>query len=635
MTLITRPKFRYIANTLSAIFQSMIKQIFSFLRTYRLLSWTTIGLVIGIVLWLFHLHTLANWNISAFALIAVVSSLVSMWQMIRAGRYGIDVAALITVVASIVLHQYWASIVVAVGLTSRPWLESIVTRSARKYPSELLKRLPHRAHVIRKSKLAEISVGDIVVSDKLLIHPGEIVPVDALIMEGGGTFDESALSGSSQPQIKAIGDSILGGSVNIDGEITAKVTRLAVDSQYQQIVRIIRSAIDSPVPLARSFDWYSAFFMIGTYIIATATWLISGQPLRFLEVFIVATPLSFLLTPTTIYIIGLSRAFRDGIIAKTNTTFAQLAKVKGIVFDKTDTLINGMPAVDTIMPCGSYNQRDVLTYAGSLMQRSNYFLAQAVNAAVATKKLKLLRVKHIAEVAGLGIEAHISNKDVLVGRLDLIQERGVSIPKQIKPSRINQAAVFVAINGNLVGYITFQEIVRTDAKPMLEELSKLGITRSLIMTDDSQTATLKVAKQLGISDIKAEILPGDELLAIESFEARPLAYIGNALNDATILTAADIGIALDARGNVVAGEAADLIIMQNDLSYVVRAITSAKRTLRIVKQSVVIGATICLAAMLVFASGRFSPLTGAIIRSAIEIIITFSVLRTYRYKTNP
>jgi P-type E1-E2 ATPase len=556
-----------------------------------------------------------------------------MWQTIRAGRYGIDAAALITIVASIVLHQYWASIVVAIGLTSRPWLESVVTRSARKYPDKLLERLPHRAQVLRKNKLVDILIDDILVSDKLLIHPGEIVPVDARIIEGSGTFDEAALGGSSQPQIRGVGDIVLSGSINIDGEITAKVTRLAIDSQYQQIVRITRSAIDSPLPLAHSIDWYSAFFMVGSYIIATAAWLISGQPLRFLEVFIVATPLSFLLTPTAIYIIGLSRAFRDGIIVKTNTTLEQLAKVKGIAFDKTDTLISDLPAVDTIVPSSPYNQRDVLTYAGSLMQRSNYLLAKAVNSAVAAKNLRLLRVKHIAEVAGLGAEAHISNKDVLVGRLDLIQQRGVNMPKQIKASRINQAAVFVAIDGNFVGYITFKENIRADAKPMFDALSLFGITRSLMITDDSQTTASKVAKRLGISDTRAGILPGDELLAIESFDARPLAYIGNALSDATILTAADIGIALGARGNVVAGEAADVIIMQNDLSYIVRVVANAKRTLRLVKLSVVLGAAICLAAMLVFASGRFSSLTSAIVRSAIEIVITLGVLRTYRYKT--
>src|ERR1017187_7442207 len=220
----------------------MIKQIISFLRVYRLLSWTIIGLAIGVVLWVLHLHTIANLVISAFSLIAVIPLLVGMWQTIRAGRYGIDVAALIIIIVSVIIHQYWASIIVAVSLTSRPWLESILTRSARRHPDELLRRLPHSAQVLRKRKLIEIPVSDIVVGDKLLIHPGKIVPVDALIMEGSGTFNESDFSGSSRPQIKGIGETILGGSVNIDGEITAKVLRLAVDSQYQQIIRITRSA---------------------------------------------------------------------------------------------------------------------------------------------------------------------------------------------------------------------------------------------------------------------------------------------------------------------------------------------------------------------------------------------------------
>ena len=610
----------------------MIKQIISFLRVYRLLSWTIIGLAIGVVLWVLHLHTIANLVISAFSLIAVIPLLVGMWQTIRAGRYGIDVAALIIIIVSVIIHQYWASIIVAVSLTSRPWLESILTRSARRHPDELLRRLPHSAQVLRKRKLIEIPVSDIVVGDKLLIHPGKIVPVDALIMEGSGTFNESDFSGSSRPQIKGIGETILGGSVNIDGEITAKVLRLAVDSQYQQIIRITRSAIDSPVRLAHSADWYSVLFMIGSYAIATAAWLISGQPLRFLEVFMVSTPLSFLLAPTAVYIIGSSRAFRDGIISKTNATLEQLANIKGVAFDKTDTLISSLPVIDAIIPCSPYNQRDVLTYAGSLMQRSNYFLAQAVNAAVTTKKLKLLRVKHIVEVAGLGAEAHISNKDVLVGRLDLIQERSISIPKQLKLSRINQTAAFVAINGSLIGYITFQESVRTDAKPMIEALARLGTARSLMITDDSQIAAMKVAKLLGITDVKAGILPGDELLAVESFDARPLAYIGDVVSDAPILTAADIGIALGARGNVVAGEAANIIIMQDDLSYIVRAVANAKRTLRIAKQSIIFGVAICLVTMLVFASGQFSPLAGAITRSIIEIVVTISVLRTYSYK---
>jgi heavy metal translocating P-type ATPase len=606
-----------------------MKRIVSFIRSYKLFTFALIGLIAAGVLTVLKLPVAAHWVLGIVSLVAVVPLVVRMIDDLRHGTYGIDILAATAIVASVLMREYWAAIIVVIMLTGGESLEAFATARAHSELRDLLKRQPQLAHVLRKRKVMDVPAHDVAVHEKVLIKPGEVVPVDAIILEGTGSFDEASLTGESLPIPKQAGDEILSGAINIDGAITAKALHTAKDSQYQQIVRLVRAAAENPAPFVRLADRYSIPFTIIAYTIAGVAWILSHQAIRFLEVIIVATPCPLILAAPIAIIAGMSRAARDGIIIKTGTALEQLATAKTFAFDKTGTLTQGMPKVDTIVSFGSYSEKDVLAAAASLEQRSTHILAKAITEAAQTRSYSIHKAKHVKETAGLGLEAHIVGKDVLVGRLQLMVEREVSIPSAFKPARLAQTATLVAIDGQLAGYITFTDTLRADTKQTLKQLAALGIKRTLMVTGDRQTVAKAVARSLHITDVRAEALPADKLLAIEAITDRPVAFVGDGINDAPVLTASDVGIALGARGSTAASESADIVIMQDNFSHVALAVSIAKRAFHIATQSILIGIGLSIVLMLIFATGKFPPVAGAIIQEVVDVIVIFNALRAH------
>ncbi|MGI0135219.1 MAG: heavy metal translocating P-type ATPase, partial [Candidatus Micrarchaeaceae archaeon] len=403
----------------------------------------------------------------------------------------------------------------------------------------------------------------------------------------------------------------------------------AKDSQYQQIVRLVRAAAENPAPFVRLADHYSIPFTTAAYTIAGLAWILSHQAIRFLEVIIVATPCPLILAVPIALIAGISRAARDGIIIKTGTALEQLATAKTFAFDKTGTLTRGMPEVDAIVAFGPYSEQDVLSTAACLEQHSTHVLAKAIVEAAKEHKHPPNKAKHVKEIAGSGLEAHIGGKDILVGRLSLMVERDVSLPAAFKPARIAQTATLVAIDGQLAGYITLADALRPDAKQTLKQLASLGVTRILMITGDNRAVAKAIARSLGITDVKAEALPADKLRAIEGIAEKPVAFVGDGINEAPGLTASDVGIALGARGSTAASESADIVIMQDSFSHVALAVATAKRAFQIATQSVLIGIILSLVLMLVFATGKFPPVAGAVIQEVVDVIVIFNALRAH------
>ncbi len=606
-----------------------MKRTLQFLRQYKWFSLAVLAVMVGLVLLLTKHHTAANWVLGVTALIEAVPLITDMWHDVRTGKYGIDILAVTAIVTSVILHQEWAAIVVAVMLTGGESLEDYAEHRARSELDALLKRAPQMAHVVRKGKTVDVQASEVKSGDKIIIKAGEVVPVDAVITEGSASFDESSLTGESLPETKGSGDQVLSGSINLDGAITAKALHSAADSQYQQIIKLVRGAAASQAPFVRLADRYSIPFTIAAYVIATGVWIISGQAIRFLEVIIVATPCPLLLAAPIALISGMARASKFGIIVKTGSALEKLAEAKTIAFDKTGTLTLGAPKVDNVTAYGSFSKDDVLALAASLEQGSNHVLAKAVIEESTKRGLKFVRAKHISEIAGHGLKAHVKNQDVLVGRLSLMETNAVTLAKGFKPAAFKQTAAFVAVDGKLAGVITFDDEVRPESKSTLERLRRLGIKHTLMITGDNVVTAKKIAKQLGINDVYAEALPGEKLHTIEKLERRPVVFVGDGVNDAPVLTAADVGIALGARGSTAASESADMVIMLDDISRVATAMAVAKRTFKIAKQSILAGIAISLGLMLMFATGKFPPLLGAVLQEVVDVVVIFNALRAH------
>lgn len=612
-----------------------MKQTLRFLRQYKLFSLAVLAVVAGLILELAHQHHVAHWVLGVVALIETIPLLSDMWQDIRTGKYGIDLLAATAIVTAVLLHQDWAAIVVAVMLTGGESLEDFAEHRARTELDSLLTRAPQMARVVRSRKTLDIKASEVRAGDTLIVRPGELVPADAIILVGNASFDESSLTGESLPQLKQKGDQLLSGSINQDGEVTAKALHSAADSQYEQIIRLVRSAAAAQAPFVRLADRYSIPFTIAAYIIAGAVWIISGHAIRFLEVIIVATPCPLLLAAPIALISGMSRASKYGIIVKTGSALEKLAEVQTIAFDKTGTLTAGKPKVADITTYGSYKKNDVLALAASLELASGHVLAQAIVSAAADKKISMVKAKHVKETAGHGLEARLKNQTILVGRLSYIQSNGVELPPAFKAAAFKQTTTFVAVNGKLAGAITFTDEIRPESQATLTALRRLGVKRMIMITGDNITVAKQTAKQLGINDVYAEALPGEKVHSVEQIEDRPAAFVGDGVNDAPVLTAADIGIALGARGSTAASESADVVILLDDLSKVATSVAIAKRTFRIASQSILVGIGISLVLMIAFASGKFSPLLGAILQEVVDVVVIFNALRAHLDNKQP
>ncbi|HSH18339.1 MAG TPA: heavy metal translocating P-type ATPase [Candidatus Saccharimonadales bacterium] len=607
----------------------MRKQFLPFARRYKLFSLALMASLVGLGLQLAGYTTATNWLLAGAALLIAVPLLRGMWEDFHAGSYGIDILALTAIVTAVLLKEYWAAMVVVLMLTGGEALEDYAEHRSKTELDALLRRAPQAAHVLRGKKVVDVPATLVKVGERIIIKPGETVPVDAQVIEGSSSFDESSLTGESIPVAKDPGAMLLSGSINNEGAVTAKATQTAANSQYQQIVKLVRSAANSQAPFVRLADRYSVPFTIFAFLLAGGVWIASGDPKRFLEVIIVATPCPLILAAPIAIISGMSRSAKQGIIVRTGKALERLAQVKTIAFDKTGTLTEGRPVVADILTYGKLTKQEVLSYAAAVEASSTHVLAHAINEAALEQKLKIPKVRQVSESSGQGLSAVVSGKRVLVGRMSFMHKHDIEVSKSFKAGAIKQTATFVAVDGQLAGALTFKDEIRPESQATLKRLQRLGIRRFLMVTGDNQTAAAAVAKKLGIDDVTAEALPAAKLRAVEAVKDRPVAFVGDGVNDAPVLTAADVGIALGARGSTAASESADIIIMADDVSRVASALEISRRTFRIAKQSIFVGIGLSVLLMLVFATGRFEPIHGAAIQELVDVIVIFNALRAH------
>ena len=604
----------------------MLKKTRHFFLRYKQLGVVVFAAAVALVLELTGQPTYAHWILGVTAIASVMPLAWGMWEDLRSGKYGLDVLAITAIVVSVLMKEYWAGMIIVLMLTGGEALEDYAEERAKTELSALLKRKPKKAHKLKGNKTLDVAVSQVSVGDKIVIYPGEVVPVDCVIVEGSSSFDESSLTGESLPVIKNADDQLLSGSINVEGVVTAKALHTAADSQYEQIIKLVKSAASAQSPFVRLTDRYSIPFTVLSFAIAGTAWAVSGESIRFLEVLVVATPCPLLLGAPIALISGMSRAAKHGIIIKTGSAMERLAAVKTVAFDKTGTLTKGKPVVKDVKLFNNHSRQEVLAVATALEQSSTHILAKAIVEAADTKVKKAKQVK---ELSGLGLQGRLDGKTILVGRLSLLEKAKVELPKNITSLLPKQTATFVAIDNKLAGIIVFHDELRPESSAMLDKLRALGIRHTLMVTGDNQATADTIANELGITDVSANCLPADKLLAVEKVTDRPVAFVGDGVNDAPVLTAADVGIALGARGSTAASESADVVIMLDDISKVATGVEVAKRTFFIAKQSILIGIFISVGLMGVFSTGKFKPVYGAAIQELVDVTVIINALRAH------
>lgn len=573
----------------------------------------------------FHQASLAFGIIVITGSVMTLSMLVEMIKTLKSGRYGVDILAITAIVATLAVGEYWASLMILIMLTGGDSLEDYAAKRANKELKSLLDNSPQKAHQLVDGTLLDISVEKVKVDDELVVKPGEIVPVDGVVIKGSSTVDESSLTGESRPENKNQGDPLMSGSINGDSSITMKAEKSAADSQYQTIVKLVRESESQPAHFVRMADRYAIPFTITAYVIAGVAWFVSKDPTRFAEVLVVASPCPLILAAPIALVAGMSRSSRNGIVVKTGTTLEKMAETQSVAFDKTGTITQGALSVAQIVPESGISKEELLVLAASAEQESSHILARSLLAYKGTPQ-KLKEVSDLAEITSSGVKAIIEGKEIRVGKPAFVSHQKIE-------KIVDQTTIYISQDEVFLGYITFTDTIRPEAKKTMEELRKLNVNHLLMVTGDHRKVADTIANEVGITEVYAECLPQDKIDVLKKIPAsnRPVIMVGDGVNDAPSLAIADVGIAMGAHGATAASETADAVILKDDLEKVSTAVKISKDTMKIAKQSVLIGILICTILMLIASTGIIPALFGAVLQ---EVVDTVSILSSLRAKND-
>ncbi len=585
---------------------------------------TKLGLIIAIALFSavlefgFGLALVAQIIITITGTLIALSMLKEMIKTLRSGSYGVDLLAITAVAATLAVGQYWAAMIVLIMLVGGDSLEDYASKKAHTELKALLDNSPQTAHKVVADKLVDIKVDEANIGDRLVVKPGETVPVDGHVIKGSSMFDESSLTGESRPITKNIGDTVYSGSINGDSAVTMTVDKLAKDSQYQRLIQLVKQADSTPAHFVRMADRYAVPFTGIAFVIAGIAWFISKDPVRFAEVLVVASPCPLILAAPVALVSGMSRSSRNGIVVKTGSVLEKMATAKTVAFDKTGTITSGRLFVDQIKPVANTTKEELLGYAASAEQSSGHILARSLLNYAVKHDVKLLEVQQLSEVTGNGVTAQISGQTVKVGKASFVAPTA-------KITETTQTCVYISLNDQYIGAITFIDKLRPEAAQTMQTLRDHGVQHLMMLTGDQQAIAQTIAKEVGIDDVRAKLLPEEKIQALKTVpeNEHPVIMVGDGVNDAPSLTVADVGIAMGAHGATAASESADVVILKDDLLKVAKAVEIAQDTLRIARQAVLIGIFICVFLMLVASTGWIPAIVGAMFQ---EVIDTVSIL---------
>ncbi len=563
----------------------------------------------------------------------LLSLLAQIVVSLRRGDVGLDVVAALSMAAALVFGQPLAGNVVALMYAGGQVLEDFAQGRARKEMTALLGRVARTAMRFRGQTLEEVSIEAIRPGDRLLIREGEVVPVDGRVGKDGAVLNLAALTGESLPKQVQAGGDVPSGATSAGSPFELTATRPAADSTYAGIVRLVEAAQASKAPMVRLADRYGIWFLALTVAIAAAAWALAEDPIRALSVLVVATPCPLILAVPVAIISGMSRISRIGVLVKGGGMLETLARVRTVILDKTGTLTLGQPAVTEVRTASGFTEADVLTYGASLDQASGHVVAQALIKEAGTRGLKLSAPSHVAETLGQGIEGTVDGRRIAVSGQAFVRARvtGDGVAGLLAGLPPATMTAVVGVDGGLGGLIVLQDQVRPDAKAMLAALRASGVARIVLASGDRREIAEAAGKQVGADLVLGDLDPQGKVAAVRHESVHgPVMMVGDGVNDAPALAAADVGVAMGARGTASSSEAAGIVILVDELGPLAKAIVIARRTRMIALQSVGAGLGLSMIAMVAAAFGYLPPVQGALLQEVIDVAVILNALRALR-----
>ena len=602
---------------------------------YRwLLVGSIVGVCLGGALWLAGEHAAANGVWAITTVMGGVPLLIHVVRSFARREFGVDVIAALAIIGSLALAQYLAGAVIALMLSTGKALEAYADRRAHRELSSLLSRAPRIAHRYDDGALVDVPIDDVRLGDRLFVKSGEVVPVDG-VLETPGVLDESALTGESRPVERPRGDLVRSGAVNAGAAVDLHATAIAADSTYAGIVRLVREAESQQAPSVRLADRYALIFVPVTLVLAAAAWAISGDAIRALSVLVVATPCPLLLAVPIAIVAGISRSAKRGIIVKGGGVLETLARGTTLMFDKTGTLTSGVPEIADVESFGPLPPDELLRLAASLDQVSPHVLASAIVRTARERDVELAFPEDVDEVYGAGIAGSVEGRKVSLGKASFVSP-GASLTGRAREVRRRtllegSSCVFVAVDGVVAGALVIDDPIRPDTPRVIRSLRRAGITRVIMVTGDHPDVAESVGAALGVDRLLSERSPEEKVAAVRSERQEGVVVmVGDGLNDAPALAAADVGVAMGARGATASSEAADVVLVVDRLDRLVDAMAIARRSRRIAGQSVLLGMGLAFAFMGAGALGLFGPIAGAVIQELIDVASILNALRALR-----
>ena len=591
------------------------------------LAGASAGLAVGAALrWIAARPEEAQWVLALTLVITGAPLVYGTLRQVLRGRFEADVVAALALVVSFVQGQHAAGVVIVLMLTTGRALEAYGRRRASDALAALLGRAPRVAHRYASSGGAP--------QDALID-----VPVDAEVLAGKSSVDESALTGEPMPVPRTVGGELRSGTINVDGALEVRALRPAAESEYAQVVRLMEQAQRARPEIQRVADRVAVWFTPLTLLVAAAAYVFSGDASRVLAVLVVATPCPLILATPVALIAGINRAARHGIVVKNGAAIESLSRIRTALFDKTGTLTYGRPAVRQVTPLlKELDGDELLRLVAAVERNSPHLLARAIAAEAARRRLVIPDVDDFSEVIGRGAHGRVEGSDLVVGAYSYVCAagdgaqggQGVQCRRLVDEATERAELVsVVAIDGVCAGVIAYADEVRPALRELTQRLRGLGVRRVAMLTGDGWRTARAVAALAGIEDVRAELRPADKTAAVAELQrAEPgVLMVGDGINDAPALASAAVGVAMGARGAAISAAAADVVLLVDDVQRVGDAIAIGQRTMRVVRECILIGLGLSFVAMGAAAFGLIHPVVGAGIQEAIDLFVVLNALR--------
>lgn len=577
----------------------------------------------------------SGWVWSASALLAAAVLTVEIFLRLLRREMGVDLIALLAIVAALAVDEGLVAAIIALMLAGGRLLESWTERRAERELHRLVDRAPRLAWRYRNDSLEQVPVEKVAAGDRLLVRLGEVVPVDGEVLDGEATLDESALTGEALPVRRYAGEWVRSGVVNAGAPFDLRARRAAESSTYAGIVAMVEAARSSRAPFMRLADRYALALIPLTLGLAGLAWWLSGDVLRALAVLVVATPCPLILAAPVAIIAGISRCARRGVLIKDGATLEALALARRFFFDKTGTLTSGNVMLTGVESAGTLPPAKLLAWGAALAQASPHLVSRALVRAAETQGLTLATPHDVREVAGAGLSGQVDDHRIALGSFDYVALGAVPAPGvkalRRRMSYTTVAGSFIAVDGRIEGVALFADRLRLETPHTLRALRRAGVERLVMLTGDQQEAAKVIGRAAGVDDVRAELTPLQKVEAVaQSRREGVTAMVGDGINDAPALAAADVGIALAEGGGTASSEAASVVLLVDRLDRIPESLLTARRSRRIAVQSVTVGMGLSLAAMFFAALGMLPPLAGALLQEGIDVLVILNALRALR-----